>query len=113
MNMNQIVYSGEFDAFQEGLDGSVSGYNRSIDTSEMLDFVKRVGGFFYHNLLTIGVYASFFAVMICAILLILNGRNRVKLGESKSRVVRVFIVSILIFSVTGLVQIFVDLRLKW
>lgn len=100
---------GEFDRFEKAFDHEY--YQRGY--SGIHDFFEHIGSFFYHNMLTIAVYASFIAVIITAAALVMNATNRIKLGEAKQKVLRVFIVSVLIFAVTGLVQIFIDLGMKW
>lgn len=69
---------------------------------------RRIRDFFgasYHILLTAGVYASGIAVVVSAILLILNARNRVELGETKKYVKRVMLLCIAIFCVCGIVDL--------
>lgn len=63
----------------------------------------------YHLLAKIGVYASGLAILIAAILLIINANSGgEKLSDAKKYVVRVLIVSILIFAVSGLVLLVSD-----
>lgn len=58
----------------------------------------------YELLAKIGVYASGIAIMVAAAILIINAASGgEKLADAKRYVVRVLIVSILIFGVSGLV----------
>ena len=60
----------------------------------------------YQLLALIGVYASGLAILVSAILLVINGvSGGMKLAEAKAYVIRVLIVSICIFGVSGLVTL--------
>lgn len=60
----------------------------------------------YNIVLLAAVYISGIAFIVSAILLIINSRgSSQKLNESKKYIIRVFIVSVLIFGVTGLITL--------
>ena len=66
----------------------------------------------YHLIAKIGVYASGIAIIVSAILLIINScSGGTKLADSKTYVIRVLIVSILLFGVTGLVLMVDSIKL--
>lgn len=92
-----------FDRFEQLSDGGYWKLSRIL---------RNLGRFLYHNIFLIAVYCSGIAVLLAATCLILNARNRIKLGEAKEKVVRVMIVSILIFGTTGLVQLVRDIAIK-
>lgn len=72
---------------------------------ELGDVTFNIAVIMFHLVMDIAVYASGIAVTVSAILLIWNARNRNRLGESKKYVVQVMIISILIFSVTNMVNL--------
>lgn len=92
-----------FDRFKDAGDGGTGRFwgrygELTDDTFEIILMVYRI-------LMIVAVYASGIAIIVSAIILIWNSRNRDRLGESKKYVVQVLIISALIFSVAGIVEL--------
>lgn len=96
------------------LSGIYDGYERVVQTHEVGDgslwwnFFNRgldAEAGFYSLLMTLGVYASAISIVVSAIMLIIEaGGNSQKLTEAKNNIIKVIIVSILIFAVCGFVN---------
>lgn len=98
----------DFDRFEEAFK-----YGKGADGyGELRLILLNLARWCYHNILTIAIYCSCIAVLIAATCLILNARNRIKLGEAKAKVVRVMIVSILIFGAASLIQLVNSLGIR-
>ena len=95
-----------FDKFEKGFHEYADGYGNL--RSVLLNLAR----WFYHNLITIAIFCSAIMIIVSAGSLILNARDRVRLGESKKQVVKVLVVSIFIFGAAGLVQLVNALGIK-
>lgn len=72
--------------------------------------LKRYSGGVFYLILTAGVFIAAIAVIVSAVMLLTAaGRGPVALDEAKRHVKRVIIVSVLIFSVTCVLQLIVNM----
>ena len=101
-----------FDKF-ENVEGYKGGGEEQLDGyGNLREALLWFGRFLYQSLSLIAVYCSGIAILITATCLVLHSRNRIKLGEAKKSVVRVLVVSILIFSVSGILTLVKSLAIK-
>lgn len=96
-----VLADSTFDKFE-----NAGRYGNTLDGyGNLREALIGFGRFCYQTLSLVAVYCSGIAIMITALCLILNARNRIKLGEAKENVVKVMIVSMLIFSVSGIIRL--------
>lgn len=102
-NVIMVLISGMFDAYRSGKTNME--YNAY---GEMADKTLSAEQGIYHILMTVAVYASGIAVLVVGAMLVVNGRNKNKRAEEKGHLVKVFIIVVLIFAATGVVNLIQD-----